>query len=243
MSRGEIIRYLVLRTLGNFLILFTVFGLFATFGPAMYFEIRYRVAQAQGVQYVAEPSQGESLRDIVRARDTSASSSASPSEPSLLDLIVSGSHDEVLVPKSADFDVIIPKIGANQVVIPNVDPENLDEYYEALTHGIAHAKGSNFPGQGGTTYLFAHSADVFWNVGRYNADFYLLKDLEPGDDIIIIFNGERYNYKVNETKIVDPSEVQYLTTDRGVGEELVLQTCWPPGTSWKRLLVFAKPGN
>lgn len=240
MKRKDKIRYLILRTLGNFLILFTIFGLFATFGPALYFEVRFRVAQAQGVEYVtAGASSGPSFQDIISAR--SASGSADTRSPSLFDLIVKGPHNEVLVPKSSEFSIIIPKIGANQIVIPNVDPENSDEYYEALTHGIAHAKGSNFPGQGGTTYLFAHSADVFWNLGRYNADFYLLKDLEVGDEITVIFNGERYNYEVTEKKVVDPSEAAYLTSERGVGEELILQTCWPPGTSWKRLLVFAKP--
>jgi len=242
MTRGEIIRYLILRTLGNFLILFTIFGLISTFGPALYYEVRYRVAQAQSVEFVTvEEEQGETLRDIVNARSRQDATSSASREPSIWDLIVRGEHEEVLVPKSAEFSIIIPKIGANQKVIANVDPENRDVYYEALTQGIAHAKGSNFPGQDGTTYLFAHSADVFWNVGRYNADFYLIKDLVEGDDIVVIFNGERYNYKMTEQKIVDPTEVQYLTTDRGVGEELVLQTCWPPGTTWKRLLVFATP--
>lgn len=242
MNRKAKIRYLVLRTLGNFLILFVIFGVVSTFGPILYYELRYRVAEAKGVEYVTEvPQNGVTFEDIISSR--AGSGSGELRAPSLFDLIVRGPHDEVLVPKSSEFSVIIPKIGANQVVIPNVDPENRDIYYEALTRGIAHAKGSNFPGQGGTTYLFAHSADVFWNLGRYNADFYLLKDLVPGDDITIIFNGERYNYKVTEEKIVDPSEAHYLTTERGVGEELILQTCWPPGTTWKRLLVFATPTN
>ena len=242
MNRNAKIRYLVLRTLGNFLILFVIFGVISTFGPVLYYELRFRVAEARGVQFVTQDTQnGVTFEDIISSR--AASGSGQIGSPSLLDLIVKGSHNEVLVPKSSEFSIIIPKIGANQIVIPNVDPENHDLYYEALTKGIAHAKGSNFPGQGGTTYLFAHSADVFWNLGRYNADFYLLKDLVVGDDITVIFNGERYNYQVVEEKIVDPSEVQYLTTDRGQGEELILQTCWPPGTSWKRLLVFAKPVN
>src|SRR5262249_41872912 len=93
----------------------------------------------------------------------------------------------------------------------------------------------------GTTYLFAHSTDSFWNVGRYNAVFYLLKDLKVGDDIIVFFQNRRYNYKVTETKIVDPSEVSLLTKAQQSDEQLVLQTCWPPGTTWKRQLVIAKP--
>jgi hypothetical protein len=41
-------------------------------------------------------------------------------------------------------------------------------------NGVAHAKGTVFPHKG-NIYLFAHSTDNWWNVGRYNAVFYLLK--------------------------------------------------------------------
>jgi len=40
-----------------------------------------------------------------------------------------------------------------------------------LQKGIAHAQGSVFPGMQGNIYLFAHSTDNWWNVGRYNAVF------------------------------------------------------------------------
>ena len=102
--------------------------------------------------------------------------------------------------------------------------------------------GTVFPGVGGNIYLFAHSTDAFWNVGRYNAVFYLLKELSNGDEIDVFYNGVRHKYIVYNKSIADPSEVRYLT-EVVPYEKLTLQTCWPPGTTLKRLLVFARPEN
>jgi LPXTG-site transpeptidase (sortase) family protein len=71
----------------------------------------------------------------------------------------------------------------------------------------------------------------------------LLKDLEPGDDIVVFFEGRRYNYIVTEKKIVDPTDVSELVDSHGGPPQLILQTCWPPGTTWQRLLIIAKPAS
>jgi sortase A len=149
---------------------------------------------------------------------------------------------EILIPKDTLFDVLIPKIGANAKVFPNVDPSNEQEYVRVLKQGVAHASGTVFPGMDGTIYLFAHSTDNFWDVGRYNAVFYLLKDVNKGDDVILFYQNKRYNYKVTSTKIVGGDDVSYIQEAQNTGkQQVILQTCWPPGTTWKRLLVFAQP--
>jgi len=239
-NRHKIIKFLVIRTISNFLILLMITGLILTFGPALYYETEYRVGQAFGVEYVLEediPEDelsgfGRILEDLDRNPGGSEN---------IFGAIVSGDRKQVILPKDAEFSVVIPKIGANSNIIANVDPSNEDEYLQALAHGVAHAKGTSFPGLGSTTYLFAHSADNFWNVGTYNAVFYLLNRLEKGDEINVFFQGTRYKYLVEKTEIVDPAQVEFITADRGQGEELILQTCYPPGTAWKRTLVFAKP--
>lgn len=138
-----------------------------------------------------------------------------------------------------DFSIVIPKISAAAQVIPNVDPSNEEEYRNSLKDGVAHAKGSNFPGGRGTIYIFAHSTNTLANVSRYNAVFYQLKDLEAGDKIIIFFTGQKFIYQVLNRQIVEAKDTSWLTD---VGEErLILQTCWPPGTSLKRLIVIARP--
>ena len=139
----------------------------------------------------------------------------------------------------AYFSVVIPKIGAKSDVIANVDAGRPQEYLAALEEGVAHAKGTYFPGQGETIFLFAHSTDSPISVARYNAVFYLLRKLEPGDTIIVFFADKKYVYEVSEKVVTSANDTSWLTTD---GEEkLILQTCDPPGTTFRRLLIVAKP--
>lgn len=251
--KNEFFKLLFLRTIGNFLILFTIFGFFATFGPALYYEFLYRVSYAQGVRFkIADtrsslPSGPSPLGKILEEykQDEPVKSSASGASRSVQDTmlgaLLSGKKEQIIIPKKSNFSVVIPRIGANENVIANVDPSNENEFLKVLQKGVAHARGTAFPGMNGNIYLFAHSTDSFWNVGRYNAVFYLLKEMEIGDGVTIFFQGKRYDYEVNDKQIVDASEVSHIKADLGRGERLILQTCWPPGTAWKRLLVFAKP--
>lgn len=247
MKKKDVLRFIVFRTIGNFLVLFMIFGFFATFGPAIYYEVLYRYSTSQGISFkiASDKNTVGGLGKVLERQEQAASDSANPNSTDsgggLLSAILSGEKEQVLVPKSPFFSVVIPKIGANEQVTPNVDPSNEKEYLDALQHSIAHAKGSAFPGLNGTTYLFAHSADNFWNVGRYNAVFYLLKELEVGDQVVVFFQNKRYDYEVYDKQIVEDSDVSHLAANIGEGERLILQTCWPPGTAWKRLLIFAKP--
>ena len=125
-------------------------------------------------------------------------------------------------------------------MIPNVDAGNPTDYLKALTQGVAHAKGTYFPGQGKTIFLFSHSTDSPINIARYNAVFYLLRKLTPGDTIIIYFLGQEHDYVVTDKFVTAANDTSWLQ-DNGQGERLILQTCDPPGTSWNRLLVVAKP--
>jgi len=238
MTKRQIAKYLVLRTVGNFLILFMIFGFVFTFGPAIFYEVRFRIEQIKGVRYELADTEPSELGKIIQRK-----TNKEPDSQGLFASILSNKKVQVLTPVSTDFSVVIPKIGANEMVTPNVNPADGNEYLSILQHSVAHARGSALPGLAGTTYLFAHSADNFWDVGRYNAVFYLLKDLDNNDDIAIFYNNKRFNYKVYDKKVVDPSEVGYLAANIGQGEKLILQTCWPPGTAWKRLLIFAKPKN
>lgn len=238
-SVQEKIKFIILRTIGNFLVLFSIFGIAMTFGPALAEEGKYRYVKFRNIQYVVSentdisvtPSPGPIVGGPTPTRGV-------PEEN--FGEIPTSANVQVLRPLDPNFSVVIPKIGANAKVIPNVDAGNYESYIEALTKGVAHADGTGFPGGGTRSYLFAHSTDSFWNVGRYNAVFYLLKELNPGDEIYIFYSRVRYKYIVTEKKIVPPTEVQYLT-DKTAYEELILQTCWPPGTTLDRLLVFARP--
>jgi LPXTG-site transpeptidase (sortase) family protein len=136
------------------------------------------------------------------------------------------------------FSIAIPKLQAFSNIVPFVDPFDEQSYQTALKEGVAHAKGSSLPGQGKTIYLFAHSTNSPTNVIKYNAIFYKLRDLEMGDKITIFYKDDKYLYEVFDIKVVSAEETNWLNNSQP--ENLILQTCDPPGTSLRRLLVIAK---
>jgi LPXTG-site transpeptidase (sortase) family protein len=133
--------------------------------------------------------------------------------------------------------ITIPKIHAQSPVIPDVDPNNQVIYDEALSHGVAQAKGTSLPGEKGTVYLFAHSSGPPWDETYFNTIFLRLGELQSGDQIILRRNGKNYMYVVFDKKVVNPWQVTYLTNSKKT--QLIIQTCTPVGTSLYRLLVFA----
>jgi LPXTG-site transpeptidase (sortase) family protein len=223
MKNTYAVKFIILRSIGNFLFLLGIYGVIATFGPAIFYEAQYRVIQARGVTFEVAESQ---------AREKPQASFAD---------LLTGAREQQLTPIDTEFSIVIPRIGASSGIVANVDPSNEDIFKPALERGVAHAEGSVFPGMRGNVYLFAHSADNFWNAGQNNAIFYLLKDLKEGDEVVIFYQGKRYNYFVTGSKIADPEDVSLITNAQEGNEQLILQTCWPPGTTFKRLFVFARP--
>jgi len=243
-KRKEIIKFLILRTIGNFLVLFAIFAAVATFGPALYYEINYRIVVARG-KYVISQTALLPTNNENKANKNQGESKNMPAQSTGVDnfaQVLLGAKEQILVPKDTEFGIVIPKIGASAKIFENVDPSNQEEFLPILAQGVAHARGTVFPGILGNIYLFAHSTDSFWNAGRYNAIFYLLKDLVPGDEVVVFYQNKRYDYIVSESKIVNPDDVSHIVdAQNAVEETLILQTCWPPGTTFQRLLVFAKP--
>jgi len=200
-----------LNLLANILILTSLLGLFFTFGPVVLQEANY------------------ALRNIFKKTYT-VKESASESETTVKEL----------VPPNFDFSIVIPKIGAVAPVFANTDPFNPAEFLPVLRQGVAHAKGTAFPGTNGNTYIFAHSTDAFYNVGRYNAVFYLLGKLEANDEVFLYYKNQKFTYRVYDKKIVNPEAVGYLGTLKKNANTLTLQTCYPPGTTLLRLIVLAE---
>ena len=145
-------------------------------------------------------------------------------------------------PINTDFSIVIPKINANTKVIQNVDPYNSSVYQHALTKGVAHALGTATPDTKGNTFIFAHSAGNWYQANQYNAVFYLLNKLNKDDKIFIYYQNQKYTYLVKELKFVAPTEVKFMNQDLSK-HQLTLMTCWPPGTTLKRLVVIAELQN
>jgi LPXTG-site transpeptidase (sortase) family protein len=136
-----------------------------------------------------------------------------------------------------EFRLSVPKINLESNIVENVDPKLEDEYKEKLQFGVAHAKGSYLPAENGPVYLFAHSTDTVFNIARFNAKFFSVRELEKGDEIKIYFNGKEYIYIVADKYVINPKEVDIIQQAK---TDLILQTCWPPGTDWQRLIVTAE---
>jgi len=197
-----------LSRIGNCLLILALIGFVFTYGPLLKAELGYRLRKNIG--------QRGYFGDLLKIN---------PPTP-------------VIVAPDPNFSLVIPKINARAKILANVDASKPAEYLLALKKGVAHARGTVFPGMKGTIYLFAHSAAAPWQVVRYNAVFYLLRELEVGDQIIVFFAGKRFNYQVTEKKIVEATETNFFSQKKE--EILVLQTCHPPGTTQKALLIFAE---
>jgi LPXTG-site transpeptidase (sortase) family protein len=141
-------------------------------------------------------------------------------------------------PVNTDFSIISDKIDLNTPVVADVNPGNKKEYLSALNNGAAHALGTVKPGEVGNSYVFAHSTANVLNIEKYAAVFTLLNKLEPGDRITAFYAGKRFDYQVDRKYIVEFTDISPLiaTYDHPV---LTLQTCDPPGTEFKRLIITA----
>jgi sortase A len=217
--------FIVIRTLANSLIIGGVILALVSFWPFIGAELKYWWDNFRGQQYVLA---GDTLPENKRGGFGNLVAAPPPIE---------------VVPKSTDFGIIIEKIDVNSPVVPRVDSGNYNEYIAALAEGVAHADGTALPGSkdqaNNNVFLFAHSAINPIEARRYNSVFYLLRKLDKGDRIVTFYKGRRYDYIVFDKRVVQATDVRYLT-DISKEPILTLQTCDPPGSSLRRLIVTAK---
>ncbi len=210
-------------------------GLAWIFGPSLWLETGYLFRPRQIKTEVSQPSVSSPAQPISGFSNLFFSVNQGFSE-------LNQGAEVLIAPISTEFGVVIPKIMANVAVTADVNPADPNVYQEVLRQegGVAHAAGSAYPNEDGAVYIFGHSTDSNLNVARFNAVFYLLRKLEANDLIVVYFRGKDYRYRVKYTKVVEPTDLTDITSI-GNKRRLVLQTCWPPGTTWKRLLVVAEP--
>ena len=212
----------LVRFLGYLLFFCGLIAFIFILGPLLQAEIRYRTDRILGIK-----------RTVPNILTSDQAGQATQSFSSLK------TQENSIIPVDTNFGIVIEKINANAKIIPDVNPGNEKQYVNALQQGVAQALGSTPPGQNGNLYLFSHSTDAPWNIIRFNAIFYLLKELEKGDRVIIFYKDKRYDYIVFDKVIAQPTDVSYLI-NRYDTPVLTLQTCDPPGTLLNRLIVRAK---
>lgn len=121
--------------------------------------------------------------------------------------------------------LIIPKIDLKVVIGEGAD-------LETLKYAVGHFKGTAMPGEIGNFCVAGHRSYVF---GEY---FNRLNELKAGDEVIIkTLNGE-FKYKVYNTEVVLPTQVEVLNQTKEATMTLI--TCTPIHVGTHRLIVKAR---
>ncbi len=118
----------------------------------------------------------------------------------------------------------IPRIKLNVVVVDGTDTKSLRK-------GPAIYDDAPFPGAPGTVAIAGHRT-------TYLAPFRRVDRLRPGNMIIVEMPYGRFRYRVQQTRIVAPSEVSVVR--RVSYDRLVLSACHPLYSAAKRIIVFAR---
>ena len=119
--------------------------------------------------------------------------------------------------------IIIPKVGIDQVIIKGVGVEE-------LKNGPGHYSGTALPGKKGNVGIAGHRV-------TYTKPFNRIDELVAGDEIILETLSHTYTYKVEFSKVLDPSDVSMLRPSNKA--ELTLTTCTPKYSARQRLDVRA----
>lgn len=98
------------------------------------------------------------------------------------------------------------------------------------------------PGEGGNTLIFWHTSQERREKNPYGTVFSNLPKLQYGDEVKLVREGELYTYKVLETVIHRPKDVdaEFQKRQEKDGEYVTLMWCYPLGTTKQRMMVIAE---
>jgi LPXTG-site transpeptidase (sortase) family protein len=210
----------------NTLIFCGLLIVFLSYFSVFWSDISYRYDKWRGVSYVLEDKSSESTK-------FSTEKITSPQK----ELVIKKNKAIPISPINTDFSLVIESLNINAPIIRDVSVINEERYMEALKLGIAHASFSNYPSdKDAQVYLFAHSAINFWQLGPYASVFNQIHRLQSNDKINIFYEGNRYVYNVDSVTYTNNFKIDE-TLYNTIGPTLILQTCYPPGTTQYRLIV------
>lgn len=134
--------------------------------------------------------------------------------------------------RPVEFSISVPKLEIFDARVL-VDELKFDK-------NLSHFPGTALPGEAGNSFITGHSVlPQFADTKNYRAIFTKLSSLEIGDDIVVELDGNKFNYIVQYSKVVEPEDLSVLAPISSTGKNLTLMTCVPPGTNIKRLVVVA----
>ncbi|CAG1023337.1 sortase A [Patescibacteria group bacterium] len=125
----------------------------------------------------------------------------------------------------------IPKINVDTAIVEGETLDILNVY-----EGVWREPASSTPLVSGNMVLAGHR---FQYLPPNTNTFYNLEEMQYGDDIYIYWEGRIFWYKVYETLLVNPDQVEVREPDPELVREITLYTCTPLYTSEKRFVVKA----
>jgi sortase A len=118
----------------------------------------------------------------------------------------------------------LPTLHRSYVVVQGTDSASLRK-------GPGHYPDTALPGEPGTVAIAGHRT-------TYLAPFRSIDQLHPGDPIVLQMPYGSFTYRVQDTRIVEPTAL-WVTRDVGY-QRLVLSACHPLYSASHRIVVFAK---
>ena len=130
----------------------------------------------------------------------------------------------------------IPKIGISAPLIFVSNSSN-GYLHDKLDSGVVHYPGSSMPGEQGQTIVLGHSAPENWPKIKYDWVFSDLSELNPGDQIILHYNNQKYIYSVTRKVFLNKGQEMPKNDLTNNNNTLISISCWPPGKDYKRIAV------
>ncbi|MBI2669865.1 MAG: sortase [Candidatus Yanofskybacteria bacterium] len=138
--------------------------------------------------------------------------------------------------------LVIEKIGVSAPVVFGVSNDN-DTIFKNLENGIVYYSNTPKPGLKGVSIILGHSSAYPWYKGKYGSVFALLGKLQLGDKFSVRYDdGRTFNFVVKQSVVFSPfaDDSRLTQIEKSPGTSLVLVSCWPVGTNYKRIAVQAE---
>lgn len=138
--------------------------------------------------------------------------------------------------------LVIDRLGVDAPIVFNVPPQN-DDIYERLEDGVVHYGNSVKPGQDGIAIVLGHSSAYPWYRGAYGSVFALLGKLHPGERFYVRYeDGRTFVFEMKKSIVFNPfaDDARLTELEQTNTPSLVLLSCWPVGTNYRRIAVYAE---
>jgi sortase A len=174
-----------------------------------------------------------SIKQLLTSAVSSVSTDYSNAQNWFPDIPTPGSSAGAEKPVVTTYNITIPSIKVNYANVSTIDT-NLDKH-------LVHYPGTPLPPSKGNSVIFGHSTlPQLFNKNDYKTIFAKAHTLEIGDKITLAVDGREYTYEIFSIFVTTPDDTSIFA--QGQDDSLLtIVTCTPPGTTWKRLIVLAKP--